>query len=111
MSTFLLSQILAALALGFGLVSYQFKATRWILLGVLMCNLPSASHFFLLDRPGPAALQRVNAARFSVAVFTTDRRVMVLFLLITAGIFIASFANALSVVACVGTMIATYASF
>lgn len=90
-NTFLLSQILAAMALGFGLVSYQFKATRWILLVMLICNLLSASHFLLLDRPGPAALQLVTAARFSVAVFTTDRRIMVLFLVATAGIFYRQF--------------------
>ncbi len=111
MDTFLLSQILAALALGFGLASYQFRATRWILLGMLVCNLLNASHFFLLDRPGPASLQLVTAARFSVVLFTTDRRAMLLFLVVTAGIFIASFTNALSVVACAGTLFATYGSF
>ena len=78
---------------------------------MVVCNFLNASHFFLLGRPGPAALLVVTGVRYSAAVVTTDRRVMFLFLLGTAGIFFATATNALSVMACIGTLIATYGSF
>lgn len=111
MNDFLLSQILAATALGVGIASYQFKRTRGILLCMVVSNLLNSSHFVLLDRPGPAALQLVTATRLSTAAFTSDRRVMLFFLVGTAAVFLATATNALSLLACVGTLIATYGSF
>jgi hypothetical protein len=111
LSPFLLSQILAAVSFGFGLTSYQFKNRRKILLCFVACNIFNASHFFLLGRPGPATLLLVTGVRYSVATVTTDRRVMVLFLFVTALAFIVFSTNLLSLLPCLGTLIATYGSF
>ena len=53
----------------------------------------------------------VTGLRYSAAIFTTDRRVMGLFLVVTAGAFFVSATNALSLLACIATLIAAYGSF
>ena len=110
-SSFILSQILAGVSFGFGLSSFQFKGRRKVLLCLVACNFFNASHFFLLGRPGPAALLVVTGLRYSAASFTTDRRVMGFFLVVTAGAFFVSATNALGLLACIGTLIAAYGSF
>lgn len=111
MSAFFLSQILAALAFAFGMASFQFRGKRGILLSMVACNAVNAAHFYLLGRPAPAALMLVTGARFTAASFTTDRRVMLFFLMCTAGAFLATAQNTLSLVACSGSLVATYGSF
>ncbi len=111
LSPFLLSQLLATVSFGLGLASYQFKTRRKILLCMVASNFFNASHFFLLARPGPAALLLVTGIRYSVATVTTNRKVMVLFLLVTIGVFLGSATNLLSLLPCIGTLIATFGSF
>ena len=78
---------------------------------MVVCNILNASHFFLLGRPGPAALLLATGARHLTATVTTDRRVLFVFLFGTAGIFLATASNPLGLMACIGTLIATYGSF
>lgn len=108
---FLLSQVLAVISFGFGLGSYQFKNRRTILLCLVVCNIFNASHFFLLGRPGPASMLLVTGLRYSVAAFTTNSRIMMLFIAATAGVYLVFATNAVSLLACIGTVIATYGSF
>ena len=53
----------------------------------------------------------VTGLRYTVASFTTDRRIMVLFLVVTAGAFFVSATDPLGLLACIGTLVAVYGSF
>ncbi len=108
---FLISQILAAISFGFGIASYQFEGRRAILLFLVACNVFNATHFYLLGRPGPTSMLLVTGLRYSVATMSTDRRLMVLFMAATIGVYLGYSANILSILSCVGTLIATYGSF
>lgn len=56
MSTFLLSQILAALAFAAGLAAFQFRARPVILRCWSVCAALNGAHFLLLGVPGAATL-------------------------------------------------------
>ena len=91
MSDFALSQILAGIAFAFGLASFQFKARRNVLLCLCVSVAFNGAHFFLLDRPGPSTLMLITGIRYLVATISTDRRVMICFLLVTCAAFFTTF--------------------
>lgn len=111
MSNFVLSQILAGVAFVFGLASFQFKARRDVLLCLFISTAFNGVHFFLLDRPGPGALMLVTGIRYLVALRTTDRKVMIFFLVVSCGTFLITFKSPLSLLALCGTLVGTYGSF
>ncbi len=111
MSVFILSQILAGLAFVCGLASFQFKSRRSVLLCLTLLTTFNASHFFLLGRTGPASLTMLTGIRYVTAVFTRNRKVMVLFLLLSVGVFWVTFKSSLSILALIGVLLGTYGSF
>ena len=111
MNDFALSQILAGIAFAFGLASFQLKTRRNVLLCLCVSVAFNGAHFFLLDRPGPSALMLLTGIRYLVATFTTDRRVMALFLLATCGAFFATFKSPVSFLALAGSLVGTFGSF
>ena len=108
---FILSQILAGLAFACGLASFQFKGRQGILLFLSASCVFNSAHFFVLDRPGAAAVTLLTALRFIVAVFTVDRRAMYFFLFASVTAFFLTFHNSLSYLALFATLLGTYASF
>ena len=80
MTDFALSQIFASISFIFGLASMQFKSRRSILLCLIVSVTFNSVHFYYLGRPEPSALLLLIGLRFLVAVFTTDRKVMFIFL-------------------------------
>ena len=111
MDHFLLSQVLAAIALGCGAISFQLGARRSILLWLLGTALFNASHFFILDRPAAGTLYLIIAARCLAAAFSTNQRIMhVFFGLIVIG-FAYSYTSPIGFLGLLGTLSATYGSF
>ena len=111
MSDFALSQILAGIAFVFGLASFQFKARRSVLLCLCVSVAFNGAHFFLLDRPGPSVLMLLTGIRYLVATISTDRRVMIFFLVITCAAFFTTFKVPVSFLALVGSLIGSFGSF
>lgn len=111
MSPFLLSQILAGVAFALGLVSFQFRQRRSVLLCLAMLTVFNASHFFLLDRHGPAALMLLIGTRYLVSLYTTDRRVMYFFLALSVAAFLTTYQSPTSLLALLAVFFGTCGSF
>jgi hypothetical protein len=111
MSTFLLSQFLAALAFAAGLAAFQFRARPAILRSWSLCAALNGAHFLLLGVPGAATLAAMISVRFLVASFTSDRRIMVFFMILAVAGFIATFTRPVGFLALASTLLGTWASF
>jgi hypothetical protein len=111
MSTFLLSQILAALAFAAGLAAFQFRARPVILRSWSLCAALNGAHFLLLGVPGAATLAAMISVRFLIASFTSDRRIMVFFMILAVAGFLATFTRPVGFLALASTLLGTWASF
>ena len=111
LSVFVLSQILAGVAFACGLASFQFKSRRSVLLCLTLLTTFNASHFFLLGRIAPAALTMLTGIRYVTAVLTRNRTVMVLFMILSVGVFWGTFKSPLSFLALLGVLLGTYGTF
>ena len=80
MSDFLLSQILIGIAICTDTISFQFKERKKIVACLLVsCTLISA-HFMLLGHWTAAFLGLIAALRFTTSLFSTSKKLMVLFI-------------------------------
>ena len=111
MGSFLLSQVLAAIALGCGAVSFQSRARRTILLWLLGTAVFNASHFFILDRPAAGTLYLVIAARCLAAAFSVNQKVMYVFLGLAVTGFSFTYRSPIGFLGLFATLSATYGSF
>ena len=111
MDSFLISQALAAVAFTCGVISFQYKKRRNVLLWLSASALTNACHFFVLGRNGAGTLYVVMGVRVFTAAFTTDRRLMYVFMaLIVAGFFV-SYERPLDILALFGSLLPTYGNF
>ena len=111
MSDFLLSQIIAAIAFACGVISYQLRARRSILLWLSASSIVNACHFFVLGRAAPGILFLIIGARSLTAAFSINRKIMYVFVgLILVGFF-CSYKSPLGFVGLFATLSATYGSF
>ena len=111
MSSFLLSQALAAVALACGAISFQSRRRRSILLWLFGTGAFNAAHFFILGRSAAGTLYLVIAARCLAAAFSVNRKTMYLFFgLILIG-FAFSYRSPIEVLGLFGALSATYGSF
>lgn len=111
MSDFALSQLLAAIAFACGMVSFQCKGRRPILLWLSVSAYFNGCHFFVLDVPEAGTLFLIMGTRSIAATFSTNRKTMFLFLGLACVGFYFSYKNPLGFLALSGTLLATYASF
>lgn len=111
MSLFLLSQLLVAVAIGFDLLSFQFKERKRIIACLIVSCLLVATHYGLLGHWTAMGLGGLAAARFIVSYHTTSKKVMALFLLASVAVAILTFQGVLSVVGCLGSLFGTIGSF
>jgi len=79
-SSFLLSQILIGIAFIFDLSSFQFRNRKHILICFTIAASLISAHFFLLGENTAGSVVALSAVRFVVSIFTTDKRLMWLFL-------------------------------
>ena len=111
MTAFALSQILVGIGFVFGASSYQFKSRRAMLL-LMACSASfSATHFFLLERPGPACMMLIVSARYVTAIFIQNRKCMYLFLLVSTVVFLITFTNTISLLSLLAAVLGTIGSF
>ena len=80
MSPFLISQLLAAATLITGMAAFQLHDRKLILRGWSLAAAFAATHFFVLGSNEAAVLIVITGIRFLVSSFTTDKRLMYLFL-------------------------------
>lgn len=111
MDNFLLSQIFATLTLLTGMAAFQFSERVHILRGWCVAASFAAIHFFLLGSIEASLLVGVTAARFLVSSFTTDSRIMWLFLALAAGGFALTYEHPVSLLALAATLIGTVGAF
>jgi len=111
MSDFFVSQILAAIALGCGVISFQSKTRRIILLWLFGTGVCNAVHYFILDQTAAGTLFVVIAARCLAAAFSVNQKIMYVFLgLIVIGFFF-THKSPIAFLGLFGTLSATYGSF
>lgn len=111
MSAFVLSQILAGVAICFDLLSFQFKERRRIIVCLIAACLLLAIHFALLERWTATGLGLLAAVRFVAGYLTTSRRVMALFCVATVLVAAVTFQGPLSLLAGLGSLFGTVATF
>jgi hypothetical protein len=111
MSAFVISQILAGLTLITGMAAFQFKERTYILRGWCLAASLAAAHFFILGSNEAGLLVAVTALRFLVSSFTTDTRLMYLFLALAVGGFALTYQSPVSFLALTATFIGTVGSF
>ncbi len=111
MSHFALSQILVAIAIGFDLLSFQFKNRRRILACLCCSCLLIAAHFALLGLWTAMGLAFMAAVRMVSSYLTTSKRVMGVFIALAVLTAMVSYQGLLSVLSCLGAVFGTIGSF
>jgi hypothetical protein len=111
MTPFVLSQILAGLTLLTGMAAFQFRERVMILRGWALAATFAAIHFYLLGSNEACLVVGVTALRFVVSSFTTDSRLMWLFLALSVGGFWLTYENPVSLLALIATVIGTVGAF
>jgi len=111
MSSFALSQALVGLAMCTDLLSFQFKE-RGKIVACLFCScLLISAHFMLLDHWTAAGLGIIAASRFLSSLFSTSKKVMAFFLVLTIATSVLSYEGYLSILSGTGACFGTVASF
>jgi hypothetical protein len=111
MTDFLLSQIIAGVAFACGIVSFQCRSRRSILLWLSASAFANACHFFILGRPAPGTLYVITGARSLTAAFSVNRKMMFLLLGLVLVGFVLSYKSPLGFLGLSATLLATYGSF
>ncbi len=111
MTPFIFSQILAGLTLVTGMAAFQFKERKHILRGWCIAAFLAAAHFYVLGSIEASLLVAITATRFLISSFTTDSRLMYLFLALSIGGFALTYESPVSFLALTATLIGTSGSF
>ena len=111
MSPFLISQLLAAATLATGMAAFQLRERKHILRGWCLAASFAAVHFFILGSNEAGILIVITAIRFLVSSFTTDKRLMYLFLALSVFGFAWTYDTPVSWLAFAATLAGTWGSF
>ena len=111
MSAFGLSQILVAIAIGFDLLSFQWKERRRIIACLIVSCTLIACHFALLGLWTATGLALLAAIRLLAGYLTTAKSVMLFFIAASLAVAIATFDPPLSVLSCLGSIMGTIGAF
>lgn len=111
MNAFAWSQVLAAGAFVSGMVSYQLRDRRHVLLCLTSLAVLNAAHFLLLDRTTPAVMLLLTATRYVTAMFTRHRAFFWLYLAAAVVGITLSYSGPLSWLALAGVFFGTFGSF
>jgi len=111
MTPFAWSQVLAAGAFVCGMVSYQLRDRRQVLLCLTALATLNAGHFLLLDRTTPAVMLLLTATRYVTAMFTRHRAFFYLYLVAAVVGSSLSYSGPLSWLALAGVFCGTFGSF
>jgi hypothetical protein len=111
MSLFALSQILATIAIGFNLLSFQFRERRKIIACLTVACLFITVHFALLGHWTATGVGGLATVRFIVSYRASSKKVMTLFIAASLVVAALTFHGILSVLSCLGSIFGTIGSF
>ena len=111
MSDFLLSQVIAAIAFACGVISFQSRTRRSILLWLCGTGFANACHFFILGKVAPGTLFLIIGARCLAAAFSVNRKIMYVFIGLILVCFFYLYKSPLGFLGLFGSLSATYGSF
>ena len=111
MTPFVLSQILAGIAICSDLISFQFKEKKHIICCLLVSCIMISLHFMCLGHWTAACLAMVAMARFFTCLFTNSRVVMAGFVAAVLIVSVLTYEGLLSILGCSGAVVGTVASF
>ncbi len=111
LSVFSISQLLVGVAIGFDLLSFQFKERRRIIACLVISCLLVASHFALLGYWTATGLGLLAALRFAASLLTTSKTLMAVFIGASLVIAAVTFHGMLSILSCLGSICGTIGSF
>ena len=111
LSVFTLSQMLVAVAIGFDLLSFQFKERHRIIACLVISCLLVALHFALLGHWTATGLGLLAGLRFATSLVTRSKKLMAVFILASLLVAALTFHGILTILSCLGSMFGTIASF
>ena len=111
LSTFIVSQILIAIAFAFDLASFQFKVRTYTLICFTCAASLISIHFFLLGAVTAGAVVALSAFRFLVSIFTTNRNVLYVFLTAVLLASVATFDGIEDILITIAMLLSTFAAF
>lgn len=111
MDAFLLSQVLAGMAIISDAISFQCQRREYILGCLVVSSALMAGHFYLLEIYTAAWIGLLSIFRFLISIFYARQWMMWLFLLLTLGIAIWTYSGYLTVLSSLATSCFTIAAF
>ncbi|CED71405.1 YgjV family protein [Aliivibrio wodanis] len=111
MSLFFISQILVAIAIGFDLMSFQFKERKRIVACLFCAGILISSHFILLEQWTAAGLMMIATVRYLTSIFSTALKLKYLFCSLSIITSIVTYSGLASILSCIGSMFQTVAAF
>ncbi|MDD2515852.1 MAG: YgjV family protein [Candidatus Gracilibacteria bacterium] len=81
-SYFIISQILVSIAMVFDFLSLQYKKREHTFLCLIVSASLISTHYFLLSKATAGFIVLISVFRFIACYFTTDKRVLILFLIL-----------------------------
>ena len=111
MTPFIISQILAFIALIIGMAAFQFKDRQNILRGWFFAAMFAAAHFYYLDNIEAAILVAIIGIRFLVSSMTFDKRLMYFFMAVSLAAYALTYTQPVSLLALTATMVGTWGTF
>ena len=111
MDSFLLSQLLIAVAGVFDVLSFQFRSRAAILFCLVLSASLISAHFFVLGNSTARGLAFIAAVRFFVAYHWPSDSAMRAFFAVNILCFLYTYATPVNLLPFVGTTVGTWASF
>ncbi|MGL6261936.1 YgjV family protein [Vibrio sp. WXL210] len=111
MTPFILSQVLVAIAIGFDLMSFQFKDRKKIVTCLFFAGLFISSHFFLLEQYTAASLMVIATIRYLVSAFSTSNKLKYVFCTGSIISSVVTYSGIISIISCLASVFQTVAAF
>ncbi len=111
LSAFVVSQILIGIAFVFDIFSFQFKSRKKTLICFVAAASLISAHYFLLGQETAGLIIALSALRFLVSIFSTDKRLKYLFLILVTATGVWTYDEFLDLLAISAGYLATFAVF
>ena len=111
MDEFLLSQLIAAVALACSLLTFQLKRREHILFVFAALSAALSLHFYILGSTAASAVVAVSVVRFLVSIRSQHRAWMYVFLLLTAAVGFITYSEPLNLLAILAGLLGVIATF
>ncbi|WP_413700331.1 YgjV family protein [Psychromonas sp. KJ10-10] len=111
MTPFYISQALVVIAIGFDLMSFQFKDRRKIVACLFFAVSLIASHFYLLEQWTATSLMAIATLRYLASLFSTSAKLKYLFCFASAVSATLTYSGIVSIIGFLGAFFQTIAAF